>query len=167
MIAFKAILRLRQTSVIALILAFSGGAPAAQAAEPFYLGTWKIVNAEVAPWAKSGPVPDPAESKKLIGKAITLEAKAIRGPGSFPCEGPQYEVIEGPAEMLFQGMFGAMKEKDSKVDPQALAEQAGFSGTTFRTVLTGCEFAVDFSFGSDPDFGAFALDNYIYTLTRQ
>ncbi len=137
------------------------------AAGPFYLGTWKIVSAEVAPWAKGGPVPDPAESKELVGKEITLEAKAIRGPGSFPCKGPQYEVIEGPAEMLFQGMFGAMKEKDPKVDPQALAELVGFRGKSFRTVLTGCELAVDFSFGSDPDFAAFALDNYIYTMKRQ
>ena len=139
----------------------------AHAAKPFYLGKWKVITAEVAPWAKDGPVPDAAESKTLLGAMITLGAKEIRGPGSFPCKRPKYEVIEGSAEILFQGLLGEMHAKDSGVDPQKLAEQAGLQGNVFRTVITGCEFAVDFSFGSDPDLAAFALDNYIYRMKRQ
>ena len=69
--------------------------------------------------------------------------------------------------MLFQGGFGEMQSKDPTVDPQKLAEQAGFTGTHYRTVLTGCEFAVDFSFGEDKATAMFALDNALYTMKRQ
>jgi hypothetical protein len=156
-----------QAWVLSAATALFLGAVPVKAAEPFYLGAWNIVRAEVAPWAKSGPVPDASESRRLLGKTITLDSKAIRGPGSFPCQGPRYEVIEGSAEMLFQGMLGAMHEKDPGVDPQKVAEAGGLSGKVYRTVITGCEFAVDFSFGSDPKVAQFALDNYVYTLQRQ
>lgn len=162
------VLRARPRLALAplLLAALLGGAPAA-AAEPTYLGRWKVVSATVAPWAKGGPEPDGRMAKSLLGSTLTLARKFVSGPGSFPCSGPKYEVIEGSAEILFQGMFGEMRDKDSKVDPQKLAEEAGLRGTRFRTVLTGCEFAVDFSQGSDPDTAAFALDNYLYLMKRE
>jgi hypothetical protein len=35
------------------------------------------------------------------------------------------------------------------------------------TVVTGCEYDVDLSFGASNDTARFALDNYIYTITRE
>jgi hypothetical protein len=151
----------------AILILAALAAPSASAVEPTYLGRWKIVSATVAPWAKDGPAPDGRMAKSLLDSIVTLAPKFVSGPGSFPCSAPRYEVIEGPAEILFQGMFGAMREKDPKVEPQKLAEEAGLKGTKFRTVLTGCEFAVDFSQGADPDVAAFALDNYVYLMKRE
>src|SRR4051812_28702197 len=80
----------------------------AHAEEAFYAGKWKIAEAVKAPWAKSDAELDPAEMKALVGKTITLKSDAVEGPGSFPCKHPQYEVMEGGPDMLFQGMFGQM-----------------------------------------------------------
>ena len=139
----------------------------AAAEEAFYLGQWKIAGAVPGPWIKSDAELFPDEIKKLVGKTITLKPDAIEGPGGFPCKGPKYEILEGGPDMLFQGMFGEMHAENGAADPQKLAEEIGFTGAQYRTVLTGCEFAVDFSFGADPNVAMFALDNAIYTLKRQ
>src|SRR4051812_42515984 len=139
----------------------------AKAEDAFYLGQWKITEVAKAPWAKSDAELDQGEMQALVGKTITLKADAVDGPGSFPCKGPHYELMQGGPDMLFQGMFGQMHEESASNDPQKLAEQAGFAGTQYRTVITGCEYAVDFSFGADKDTGKFALNNAIYTLKRR
>ena len=156
---------IRAASIAAILCAAS--LSGAQAEDTFYQGQWKITEAVKAPWAKSDAELDPAEMKSLVGQTITLKADAVEGPGSFPCKGPEYEVMEGPAEMLFQGMFGQMRDENAAVDPQKLAEQAGFTGKHFRTVITGCEYAVDFSFGDNPKTAMFALNNALYTLKRE
>ena len=70
--------------------------------------------------------------------------------------------------MLFQGSFENMHAVDPSADMLKLAAQSGFTGDThFRTVVTGCEYEVDFSFGADNNTARFALNNYIYTLKRQ
>jgi hypothetical protein len=136
-------------------------------ADDFYLGAWKITAAQVAPWVKPGESVDDAESKMLVGKTITLSKDAVAGPGDFPCAKPKYEVIEGGPDMLFQGTFGQMHDDNPAVDPQKLADDAGFKGKAFKTVITGCEYEVDFSWGADPDTAMFGLNNYLYTLKRQ
>jgi hypothetical protein len=103
----------------------------------------------------------------LVGKTITLKADAIEGPLGFPCKGPKYEVMQGGPDMLFQGAFGEMNAQDPSQDPQKLAEKVGFAGKVYRTVMTGCEFAVDFSIGADNDTMMFALDNAVYVMKRQ
>jgi hypothetical protein len=139
----------------------------AQAADAFYIGQWQITEVAKAPWTKSDAELDQSEMKTLVGKTITLKADAVEGPGSFPCKGPQYEVMQGGPDMLFQGMLGQMHDENAAADPQQLAEQVGFKGAQYRTVITGCEYAVDFSFGADNDTAKFALNNAIYTLKRQ
>lgn len=156
---------LRGAALAALLCATS--LTAAQAGDAFYLGQWKITGAAPGPWIKSDAELFPDEIKSLVGQTITLKADAIEGPGGFPCKGPNYEVMQGGPDMLFQGAFGEMQSKDPAVDPQALAEKLGFTGKQYRTVITGCEFAVDFSFGDDQDTAMFALDNAVYTLKRQ
>jgi len=140
---------------------------AAKAEDAFYLGQYKITEVEKAPWAKSDAELAPDEMKALVGQTITLKSDNVEGPGSFPCKGPKYEVLEGGPEMLFQGMFGQMHDESASNDPQKLAEQVGFSGAQYRTVITGCEYEVDFSFGADNDTAKFALNNAVYTLKRQ
>ena len=139
----------------------------AMAEDAFYAGSWKITEVVKAPWAKSDAELDQDEMKTLVGKTITLKSDAVDGPGSFPCKGPHYEVMQGGPDMLFQGMFGQMHDESASADPQKLAEQAGFTGTHFRTVITGCEYAVDFSFGTGNDTAMFALNNALYTLKRE
>jgi hypothetical protein len=139
----------------------------AKAEDAFYLGQWKISEVAKAPWTKSDAELDQSEMKTLVGKTITLKADAVDGPGGFPCKGPQYEVMEGGPDMLFQGMFGQMHGENASADPQKLAEQVGFAGAQYRTVITGCEYAVDFSFGADNETAKFALNNAVYTLKRQ
>jgi hypothetical protein len=156
---------LRSAALAALLCATS--LSGARAEDAFYLGQWKITAAAPAPWIKSDAELSPDEMKSLVGQTITLKTDALEGPGQFPCKGPKYEVIEGGPDMLFQGGFGEMQSQNAANEPQKLAEQAGFTGTQYRTVLTGCEFAVDFSFGEDKDTAMFALDNALYMLKRQ
>ena len=139
----------------------------AMAEDAFYLGQWKITGAVPGPWIKSDAELFPDEMKSLTGQTITLKSDAIEGPGGFPCNGPKYEVMQGGPDILFQGAFGEMQSANASNDPQKLAERVGFTGTQYRTVITGCEFAVDFSFGEDPDTAMFALDNAVYMLKRQ
>jgi hypothetical protein len=139
----------------------------AKAEDAFYLGHYKITDVVKAPWAKSDAELVPEEMKSLVGQTIIIKSDGIAGPGSFPCSDAIYQVMEGGPDMLFQGMFGQMHDENPANDPQKLAEQVGFTGTQYRTVLTGCEFAVDFSFGEDKDIAMFALNNAVYTLKRQ
>jgi hypothetical protein len=156
---------LRAAGLAAILCAatFSG----ATADEAFYLGQWRVTAVAKAPWTKSDAELDQSEMQALLGKTIALKPDRVEGPGGFPCKGPQYEVIEGGPDMLFQGMFGEMHEANASNDPQQLAEQVGFAGAHYRTVITGCEYEVDFSFGADSDTAMFALNNAVYTLKRQ
>ena len=119
--------------------------------------------AKPAPWVLPSDQLDPTEPKKLIGQIIAIKAGSIDGPGDFPCQKP-----EGGPEMLFQGSFENMRAEDPSKDIQKLAAQSGFTNDThFRAVVTGCEYDVDLSFGADNDTARFALNDYIYTITRE
>src|ERR1041384_3634518 len=93
----------------------------AHAGDPFYLGTWKLIGAGVAPWADPARRPDAKEAARLRGKTLTFKAREIAGPLPFPCKRPKYRVIEYSADMLFQGALGEMQAKDGSVDPTKLA----------------------------------------------
>ncbi|HVZ02446.1 MAG TPA: hypothetical protein VHA35_23270 [Dongiaceae bacterium] len=149
-------------------LGLMAGMAASHADDAFYLGKFKIVDAKPAPWVLPGDELDPSEPKELIGKTITVGAGAIDGPGDFPCKNPQYQVEEGGPEMLYMGSFENMHAQDPSQDMLKLAAQTGFTHDThFRTVVTGCEYDVDMSFGADNDVARFALNDYIYTITRE
>lgn len=148
---------------IAISLAF---ASAALAGDAFYLGTWKVTSAVVAPWADSQRKPDTAEVKTLVGKIIVIKPHEITGPHQAACRNPKYKVKDYPADMLFQGSFGEMRERDHSVDPAKMAAKVGFQGTSWKTLETGCETELDFHF-ADPDTAAFGLNNYVYIMKRQ
>jgi len=147
-------------SVVALVSnVFAAGA--------FYLGTWKIVSATVGPWwTDQSQKPDPAETKELIGKSVVFMPKAISGPRQAACMGPRYKVKEYPADMLFQGAFGEMHERDKSIDPIRVAASVGFHGSRWKTLETGCGNELDFHF-IDSATATFGLNNYIYTMKKQ
>ena len=137
------------------------------AADPFYIGKWKIVSAAVAPWWEDkAHKPDAAGVRAYVGKTITISTRSIQGPGLFACKRTQYKVSDYPADFLFQGAFGEMQIRDKYVDPVKVAATLGFKGTAWKTLETGCEAEIDYHF-LDQSTAAIGLDNYVYTLKKQ
>jgi len=141
-------------------------ATAALAADPFYLGTWKIDSAVVAPWADASKQPDTTEMKSLLGKTVTIKAGEITGPRALACKGPKYVVKDYPANMLFQGAFDEMQRRDKSVNPSKIAAGLGFKGSAWKTLETGCGNELDLHFMDAATF-AFGLNNYVYKLKKQ
>jgi len=141
-------------------------APLAFAADPFYLGTWKIDSAVVAPWADAAHKDDAAEMKGLVGKTVIFKPAEIAGPRQVACKGPRYRVKDYPADMLFQGEFGEMQRRDKSVDPAKIAAKLGFKGSSWKTLETGCATELDFHF-INPVTTTFGLNNYVYILKKQ
>ena len=157
--------------MIALALAALASGPIAArvfGAEPFYVGTWKVASAVVAPWWDDAVhKPDGSELQSLVGKSVRFEAKRIVGPRPLMCSELKYRVRNYPADWLFQGQFGEMHLRDKAVDPAKLAASVGFSkGTSWKTVETGCANELDYHFIDDTT-AAIGLNNYIYILKKQ
>ena len=139
----------------------------ASAADTFYLGTWKIVSAAVAPWCEDpSRLRDETETKALVGKTITITPTSIRGPRQLACAKVQYVIKAYPADMLFQGAFDEMRRKDKSADPAKLAAKVGFHGTNWKTLETGCAVEIDYHF-IDPTTTTFGLNDHVYTLKKQ
>jgi hypothetical protein len=149
--------------LLATALVFAIQSPAG-AEELSYLGAWKFVSVVPAPWAPSPQKADIAGMKQLTGKTVNLGLKAITGPKVLACKGPHYKVSDFSADMLFQGQFGEMHAPDHGKDPLQLAHALGFTGTTFKTLETGCE--IDWHF-VDPRTAEIGLNNFVYTLKKQ
>jgi hypothetical protein len=118
----------------------------------------------LAPWADPHEKPDAAEKDALIGKTVTLTVTAIAGPKVFACKEPHYKLSNFTADLLFQGAFEEMHDSDKSADPLKLAASLGFTGTSFKTLETGCE--IDWHF-VDSSTVEVALDDYVYTLQKQ
>ncbi len=136
----------------------------ANAGEAFYIGTWKLAGAEAAPWTGSGQMADSVKRSRLLGKTIVFKAGEIAGPAPFACKHPQYKVSDFTPEMIFQGALEEMQSKDKSVQPSRIAASLGFSGTSIKTLETGCE--IDFHFIDDGTAKA-SLNDYIYELKKQ
>jgi hypothetical protein len=136
----------------------------AHADDAFYLGAWRFDSAVVAPWADPGRKPDPSEKNALMGKSVIIAPTSISGPKVFACRGPHFKLSDVTADMLFQGAFGGMHDKDNSADPQKIATSLGFAGTSFKTLATGCE--IDWHF-VNPTTAEIGLNDYVYTLKRQ
>jgi len=78
----------------------------------------------------------------------------------------RYEVKEYPADMLFQGAFREMHDRDKSADPVKIAEGIGFRGSPWKTLETGCGNEIDYHF-LDPTTAAFGLNDYVYILKKQ
>ena len=158
-------IRRRRGAALALAAAvFAMGMLAARAAEP-WLGTWKIAEAKVAPWSKARR-PDARDVKELVGKMVTFKPREIAGPPMLACKGPHYKLSDFSADMLFQGAFGEMHQKDERVDPAKIAASVGFQGQSWQVVETGCENEIDWHFIDDTTL-AIGLNDYVYVLKKQ
>ena len=136
-------------------------------ADDFYLGTWKIASATIAPWwADKANAPDPAERNTLLGNLLVIKPNGIDGPRQVVCRTAKYKVVDYPADMLFQGMFGEMHQRNKTVEPAKVAAQVGFRGSKWKTLETGCGNELDYHF-LDPSTTSFGLNNYIYILKKQ
>jgi hypothetical protein len=136
----------------------------AKAADSFYIGTWKISAAVVAPWADPKRKPDNAEQSRLLDKTIVFKANAIAGPRPLACTAPHYKESDFTADMIFQGAFDEMQSKNKSVDPNKIAAALGFIGNRIKTLETGCE--IDFHF-VDATTAEIGLNDYVYTLKKQ
>lgn len=155
--------RLLKSAVILLLCASA----VANAADQFYIGSWKIATAVVAPWTDpAGRAPDSSEMKSLVGKTIVIQPEGISGPRALACKGPKYRLVDYPADMLFQGAFDEMRRRDPSADPAKLAAKLGFHGSKWKTLETGCGNELDFHF-PDPNTAEFGLNDYVYTLKKQ
>lgn len=133
-------------------------------ADAFYIGTWKLTDAVVAPWADPKQKPDGAERARLIGKTVVFTAKRIAGPDPMACAAPHYKVSDYSADMIFQGAFGEMQSNNKSIDPAKIAASLGFAGRRIKTLETGCE--IDFHF-TDAATAEIGLNDYVYTLKKQ
>jgi hypothetical protein len=136
----------------------------AKAADPLYLGNWKISGAAVAPWADPKQTPDNAEPSRLLGRTIVFRPREITGPPPFACKAPHYKESEFTADMIFQGAFEEMRSKDKSIDPNKLAAALGFVGRGIKTLGTGC--GIDFQF-VDASTAEIGLNGRVYTLKKQ
>ncbi len=151
--------------MLGLAATLLAGALDVHAAES-YLGVWKVTSAVVAPWADKARKPDEAEMKSLVGKTVTFKPKEIAGPRALACKGPNYELSDFSADMLFQGAFGEMHENDKSLDPVKLAASVGFQGSSWKVLETGCANEIDWHF-IDATTLAIGLNDYMYVLKKQ
>jgi len=156
---------LKRSVCLALASAFLP-APAVLAGDPFYLGAWKITSAVVAPWADRERGQDTADIKALVGKTVTFERHRILGPRQVACPDPKYEPKDYPADMLFEGAFGEMHERDKSIDPARVASTLGFKGSSWKTLETGCGNEINWHF-IDATTAAIGLNNTVYILKKQ
>ncbi len=133
-------------------------------ADMFYLGTWKLTEAVIAPWADAKRKPDATEKARLIGRSVVLAPRQISGPDPLACASPRYKVSDFGADMLFQGAFSEMQASNKSADPGKLAASLGFPGSRVKTLETGCE--IDFHF-VDATTAEIGLNDYVYTLKKQ
>jgi hypothetical protein len=158
-------IRRRRGVIIVAAAIFGLGALAARAAEP-WLGNWKITEAKVAPWAGKSRVRSGVDLKELMGKTVIFRPREIAGPPMLTCKGPKYKVSDFSAEMLFQGAFGEMRQKNERVDPMKLAASLGFEGESWQVMQTGCDSGIDWHF-VDATTLAIGLNDYVYILKKQ
>jgi hypothetical protein len=139
-----------------------GLASSAQGADPFYLGSWRIDSAVVAPWSEGKR--DSTERNRLVGKTVVLKPGDIAGPQPLACRGAKFKLSAVAADMLFQGAFDEMHSRDKKADPAKLAASVGLDAAAVQTLDTGCE--IDWHF-ADQTTAKIGLNDYVYTLKKQ
>lgn len=135
-------------------------------ADPFYLGSWKVTSAIVAPWAEPNQTRSTPETKSLVGQVIVVRAKEISGPRALACKDPNYRVKDTPARGLFQGAFEEMERRDKSADAAKLAAKVGFKGSSWKTLETGCANELELHF-VDTATAEFGLNDFVYTLKKE
>lgn len=154
---------MKLTGLVCLVVSLAA-VGATRAAEPFYVGAWKVTSDVAAPWADPQRRPDDTERARLLGKIVAFKTREISGPRPFACARPQYKMTDYGPDMVFQGAFDEMQRANKKVEPKALAVSLGFADDKIKTLETGCE--IDFHFVDDTT-AEVGLNNMVYTLKKQ
>ena len=151
--------------VVAGVVMVVGAESAPRAAEP-WLGSWKIASARLAPWVDRTHQPDTTDRNELLGKTVMFKPYEIAGPAILACKTPKYRLSDFSADMLFQGAFGEMRQKDEAVDPAKIAASLGFKGESWQVLETGCANDIDWQFIDDATL-AIGFNDYVYVLKKQ
>ena len=127
------------------------------------LGTWEIVEAAPAPWAK----PDDRavlvnQGKNLLRVIITFAPNAVNSKFKlFNCKRRvAYEQVDLPVDTLFQGNL-------PEPNPGAIAARMGFPKGDIPSIDVFCINARFTFHFLDPDTALINLNRVIYTLKRQ
>src|SRR5262249_25755195 len=86
---------------------------AAHAADPL-LGSWKIAEARAAPGPATWGARSAVALKGFLNKPVPSRRRETAGPPMLACKGPKYKLTDYSADMLFQGAFGEMHQKDER-----------------------------------------------------
>lgn len=118
---------------------------------------WRITHAVTAPWAPAASSPNMAQPS-WVGRALTFQTKAVRGPGVLTCSHAVIEPTQYPAEGLFQGSLPA---------PATTAAQAlGIMLLPLTGVRLTCDNGMFEFHRVDADTLLLGLDNQVLTLSR-
>ena len=151
-------MRAARLHLVCLLLAALAVTPAFAA--DAYQGTWKVVDAKVAPWYDgNGAKPD--IDATLAHATLTFAKSSIKGPAPLGCKKVKYTVSTVGPEDLFEG---GLK------NPQKDAATLGFKSNKIMSVNEGClrsdaDVEMDYAF-VDNDTALFGLDNVIYPIKR-
>lgn len=161
----------------AQVLVTHVGATQAEAAEPFYLGRWRIVSAVAAPWAGTVDPAALAQARSRVGEVLTFRPDAVDGLAPLACAHPHYLVTGATARTLFDEKLdhvtlpadARVEDRDASGDyysSTVLAERLGFRGFSWKALATRCQ--PDFHvFFPTPAEAMFAVDDIVVTMARQ
>ena len=118
---------------------------------------WRITHTVTAPWAPAAPSSNMAQPS-WVGRALTFQTNAVRGPGVLTCGHAVIEPTHYPAEGLFQGSLPA---------PAATAAQAlGIMLLPLAGVRLTCDTGVFEFHRVDAETLLLGLDNQVLILSR-
>jgi hypothetical protein len=139
---------------LSALLVFAPLAPLfAQGAEADALmGTWRIVRVQAIPPAHR-ETPSPALA---VGASVRLHRRGIESPFPLGCSSTRMQVLDLPAEGLFQGTLSR---------PSVDAERLGLAPPV-PTLRIDCDSGSWDLHAADADTLLFALDRRVYTLSR-
>jgi hypothetical protein len=138
-------------------------------AQGVFSGTWIITGAVHAPWEDpKSPMAD-SDEKRMIGKAVSFEARRVAGPEPIGCNGPKYKVTDAPFDMLFEGGLatppGTPTAQPDAAAAERSARQLGFRGKAAKTLDAGCT-ELQFHLVDD-DTALFGLNDRVFTMKRK
>ncbi|RJF88432.1 hypothetical protein D3874_16585 [Oleomonas cavernae] len=146
--------------LLQVVLAVLVAGSAAHAADQTLLGAWKISDAVMAPWVAQQSPDEVAEMAKLKGQPVTFAAHEVIAASVIGCTDVGYEVTRIPPEGLFQGGLPEGRQAQA-------AAALGLPPGEVPGIDVACSTGLFSYHFRDASTALFALDNVIYTLTRQ
>jgi hypothetical protein len=156
---------MKRFAAFAAIAAVAWGVPpVARAADISIIGTWRITEAQAAPWVAAQTQPAlAAAGKRMIGTDIAFEPGSVKSKFKpFDCKSKViYTTNSIEVDALFQGNL-------PEPNPTAAAARLGFpKGKDVPGVDVRCLKALYTFHFRDPNTALINLDRVIYTLKRQ